>query len=1108
MSDFRKSAGAIFDAALELTPELRAAFLDKACEDDPATRKRVESLLGAHEAAGKFMQGPAQPVLTTAVHTLKDQSGEKLGRYKLLQQIGEGGCGVVYMAEQEEPVRRRVALKVIKLGMDTKNVIARFEVERQALAMMEHPNIAKVLDAGATDTGRPYFVMELVRGTKITDYCDQNNLAMEDRLGLFMRVCHAIQHAHQKGVIHRDIKPSNILVTLHDGVPVPKVIDFGIAKATQGRLTDQTLFTAFEQFVGTPAYMSPEQAEMTGLDVDTRADIYALGVLLYELLTGRTPFEGKALLAGGLDAMRRTIREQEPVRPSTRLSTLAAAELRTVARCQQTEPPKLIHLVRGDLDWIVMRCLEKDRARRYETANGVAMDIQRHLNNEPITARPPSDFYRLQKLVLRHQPAFIAGGAVTAALIVGLCGALWQWRRAERHAQGESRQRQLTEEHAARTRLNLYAADVSMASQAMERGDYGLARRTLAALRPTGGEKDLRGFEWRYLWNLCRGDQLTTLGTHEWIVTCAAFSPDGTWIATGSQDGTAKVWSSARRQLITTLSGLEGVWSIAFSPDGKTLMAAGAMGVHLWDTGSWKLSGTFPGKIAALSKSGSVLAIADSSPFAWEPAGKISLWDYASKKKLRELDKPGRALAFSPDGQTLAVAGPDKGVELWDPTSGQLRRTLPTQDTVWGLNFSPDGNQLAVVGWENKPAVWNLRTEEPPNFLKNTYLNYWSAIFSPDGSTLITTGSDQTIRLWDAATLQAKGTLRGHDSEVWCAALSPDGALLVTGGKDQNVMLWPVKPRARREQLPNRNRTIPVFSPDGARIVTSVYADSQPWVTLWNVADGAPITRLPRDEMVGFSADGAQLISWARNATAIEQLSLQPPATNHLALKGLGPDTGNFWPCGVSPERDILFAIDSSGVVRFWNLASGVLLGVLQGPAPPIRAAVLAPRAKHLALSLEREKVIRLIDRATGRELQLAGHRDFASGLAFSPDGAVLATGSVDGTIRLWDTATGAQLAILPGHMQETTDVAFSPDGNLLASMGQRESIKFWHLPTQREVVSLDFPHAGMSLQFSPDGRRLAVTTDQNTLQFFEAPTLEELDRLDRARDQVELPRK
>jgi eukaryotic-like serine/threonine-protein kinase len=417
----------IFEAALKLPEGERAAYVESACGGDAALRTRVLGLLMANAAAGSFMGEPAVSARKTMVVSLPpdEKPGDRIGRYKLLQQIGEGGCGIVYMAEQEEPVRRRVALKVIKLGMDTKSVIARFEAERQALAMMDHPNIAKVLDAGATETGRPFFVMELVRGIKITDYCDQNKLSTTERLGLFIQVCNAIQHAHQKGIIHRDIKPSNILVTLHDGVPVPKVIDFGIAKATQGRLTDQTLFTAFEQFIGTPAYMSPEQAEMSGLDIDTRSDIYALGVLLYELLTGALPFDPKELLQSGLDELRRTIREKEPPKPSTRLSTMLDADLTAVAQRRQSDAPKLVHLLRGDLDWIVIKSLEKDRTRRYETANGMAMDIQRYLTNEPIVARPPSTIYRFQKLVRRNRTMFTAAGMGMAALVIGLILSLY-----------------------------------------------------------------------------------------------------------------------------------------------------------------------------------------------------------------------------------------------------------------------------------------------------------------------------------------------------------------------------------------------------------------------------------------------------------------------------------------------------------------------------------------------------------------------------------------------------------------------------------------------------------------------------------------------------------
>jgi tRNA A-37 threonylcarbamoyl transferase component Bud32/tetratricopeptide (TPR) repeat protein len=423
----------IFAEALRLPPEERAAYLVHAASGNEALRRRVETLLGSY-GAGDFLEKAAAPTLRQAVDVtvpITEKAGETIGRYKLREQIGEGGCGVVYVAEQSEPVRRRVALKIIKSGMDTKSVIARFEAERQALALMDHPNIAKVFDAGATETGRPYFVMELVRGIKITDFCDEKKLSTGERLNLFIQVCHAIQHAHQKGIIHRDIKPSNILVTVNDGVPVPKVIDFGIAKATSGQqLTDKTIYTAFEQFIGTPAYMSPEQAVLTSLDIDTRSDIYALGVLLYELLTGKTPFDARELLAIGLDEMRRTIREQEPQRPSIRLSTLPGQELSTAAQRRGLEPPKLVSELRGDLDWIVMKALEKDRARRYETANGLAADVQRHLKHEPVVACPPSRLYRFQKAVRRNKVAFAASTAVAMALVVGIVVSMWHAARA------------------------------------------------------------------------------------------------------------------------------------------------------------------------------------------------------------------------------------------------------------------------------------------------------------------------------------------------------------------------------------------------------------------------------------------------------------------------------------------------------------------------------------------------------------------------------------------------------------------------------------------------------------------------------------------------------
>jgi serine/threonine protein kinase/tetratricopeptide (TPR) repeat protein len=445
MNDSPNRDVVIFTEAVQLAGDARAAYLASACGGDAELRQKVEALLHTHDHVGDFLEASPQKASIEArvESSTGEKAGDRIGRYKLLQQIGEGGWGVVFMAEQDEPVRRRVALKVVKPGMDTKNVIARFEAERQALALMNHPNIAQVLDAGATENGRPYFVMELVRGAKITDYCDQSRMPTSDRLELFIQVCNAVQHAHQKGIIHRDIKPSNILVTTsEEGKPLPKVIDFGIAKATTGlRLTDKTLFTAFEMLIGTPAYMSPEQAALTSLDVDTRTDIYSLGVLLYELLTSTTPFDTRELLKAGLDEVRRVIQSEEPVRPSTRLRTMMAANLTSISQQRQADAPRLIHDVRGDLDWIVMKALEKDRGRRYQTANALAEDILRYVENETVSARPPSIAYKFQKLIARHTLGFVAFGIVLATLVAGLGITTWSLaneKRAHREALTEA----------------------------------------------------------------------------------------------------------------------------------------------------------------------------------------------------------------------------------------------------------------------------------------------------------------------------------------------------------------------------------------------------------------------------------------------------------------------------------------------------------------------------------------------------------------------------------------------------------------------------------------------------------------------------------------------
>ena len=440
----------ILCAAVEITDrQKQSEYLDQACGGDASLRQQLNQLVANHMRAGAFLERPDADFPALALQPTQEKAGGSVGRYKLLEQLGEGGMGVVYMAEQLEPIRRRVALKIIKPGLDSRQVVGRFEAERQALALMDHPSIARVLDGGETESGRPYFVMELVRGMPINEYCDQASCTLRQRLELIVAVCRAVHHAHQKGIIHRDLKPSNVLVTLHDGIPIPKVIDFGIAKATNQQLSAKTFFTAFAQIIGTPLYMSPEQAELSCLDVDTRCDVYSLGVLTYELLTGRAPFDSEVLQRAGLDEMRRIIREEEPLRPSLRVSTLSAQEVSTLTERRRIDQRRLGKALRGELDWIVMRALEKDRNRRYESASAMADDLERYLNDEPVVACPPSWAYRVAKFSRRHRVLLTTSSLIAIALVAGAALSTWQameakraWSFANQRLADETRQRE------------------------------------------------------------------------------------------------------------------------------------------------------------------------------------------------------------------------------------------------------------------------------------------------------------------------------------------------------------------------------------------------------------------------------------------------------------------------------------------------------------------------------------------------------------------------------------------------------------------------------------------------------------------------------------------
>ncbi|TMQ32183.1 MAG: hypothetical protein E6K70_19945, partial [Planctomycetota bacterium] len=781
-TDLQKARELFLHAVGKLPPEQWQGYVAESCGSDAELEQQVGRLLQVHREAGSFLDRPAAALGATAVFRpvpgeeaaavlLRELPGTVIGPYKLLQQIGEGGMGTVFMAEQTQPVQRKVALKIIKPGMDSKQVIARFEAERQALAMMDHLNIARVLDVGATDTGRPYFVMELVHGVPITKYCDDNRLTPRQRLELFVPVCQAIQHAHQKGIIHRDIKPSNVMITLYDGKPVPKVIDFGVAKATEQRLTERTLFTQYGTMVGTPEYMSPEQAEMSALGVDTRSDIFSLGVLMYELLTGSTPLSHKRVREAAYGEVLRMIKEEEPPRPSTRLSDSGEA-LASISAQRHMEPAKLTKLMRGELDWIVMKTLEKDRNRRYETANGFAADVQRYLNDEPVQACPPSALYRFRKLARRNKRLLAPAGVIALALVLGTAISTWQAIRAT-HAEGlaqerletananyqtaeEQRQVARTQEELAKeqrgiaveqekiakeqeltARRRFYAAQMNLAMQAWETGQPARVLELLESQRPRFDEEDLRVFEWYYLWRLCHTGRASTWRAHKGQVNAVAFSPDGKTMASGGLDRALKLWDVATGQERAVLSQ-GGIANLAFSPDGKTLAAS-----------SWS---------------------------HWDKT--LKLWDVATGGEQPTLPQiPGEGdgvgpLAFSPDGQTLAGGTKKAGVILWDIKARKGQRSFEAHSpSICSLAFSPDGKTLATVDWGDTPVkVWDLGSE-PPRILFQVS-GAWSVAFSPDGKTLATgaklwrTGA----KLWDAASGKERVTLQGHKGDVTSVA--------------------------------------------------------------------------------------------------------------------------------------------------------------------------------------------------------------------------------------------------------------------------------------------------------------------------------------------------
>jgi len=791
--------------------------------------------------------------------------GTKIGHYELLEVIGEGGMGLVYMAEQKEPVKRKVALKIVKLGMDTRQVVARFEAERQTLALLEHPNIAHVFDAGTTDSGRPYFVMEYVKGRSITRYCDEEKLCIEKRLELFRQVCEGIHHAHQKGIIHRDIKPSNILVSVQDDKPVPKIIDFGIAKAITQPLTEKTSYTEQGQLLGTPEYMSPEQAEMAYQDIDTRSDIYSLGVLLYELLAGATPFDAKRLREGGIDHIQQVICEEQPRTPSARLTSLGD-KAKAVAESRRTQIITLTRRLHRELEWIPMKAMRKDRSRRYRSASELSDDIQNYLTGTPLIAGPESTVYRARKFVRKHAGSVATASLVLVVIVLGLVASILMGCRAERAREQEAVARAQAEqardkeaamraqveqalvraeeaekadkEKSEELRRSLYVNSIQLAEAKYGEANIRHVRELLESC-----PNDLRGWEW-YRLNHIPDQSRMTLRGHSGKVLSVAFSPDGKRIVSDGRDKTIKIWDAATGAELMTLRGHDGwVFSVAFSPDGKRIISrSGDNTIKVWDSAT----GTELMTLSVVSYW--------PNPIAFSPDGKriisgmgngtIKVWDAGTGEELMTLHRHKdviNSVVFSPDGKRIVSGSEDEIIKIWDAATGAELMTLRGhKECVNSVAVSPDGKRIVSCSDDKTIKVWDAATGAELMALRGHGKWVASIAFSPDGKRIFSGSGDNTIKVWDAATGAELMTLRGHGDWVASIAISPDGKRIVSGSGDKTIKVWDAAIRAEAVTLSgHRNKVSSIaFSPDSKRIVSG---SSDRTVKRWDAATGTEV---------------------------------------------------------------------------------------------------------------------------------------------------------------------------------------------------------------------------------------------------------------------------
>jgi WD40 repeat protein len=1095
MAKEQKDIKAIFSEAIEKqTPEEQAAYLDEVCGKDTELRSKIEELLKAHEQAGSFLEIPdPEPNVTLDGLAQIEGPGTKIGRYELLKLIGEGGMGLVYLAEQKEPVKRKVALKIVKLGMDTKQVVARFEAERQALALLDHPNIAHVFDAGTTEVGRPYFVMEYVRGMSITAYCDEYKLNIEQRLRLFEQVCEAIHHAHQKGIIHRDIKPSNILVSVHGDRAVPKIIDFGIAKAITQPLTDKTFVTFQGQLLGTPEYMSPEQVDLAIQDIDTRSDIYALGVALYELLTGVLPFERESLAHLGFAEVQRTIRELEPASPSVRLTNLGK-QGKTIAASRGTQLIALARRLHRELEWIPLKAMRKDRCRRYRSASEMADDIQNYLTGRPLIAGPETAVYRAQKFVRKHAGSVTTVALVTVAVLLGLVASVIFGCRAERARQQETAARtqveqalvraekaeQAAKEKAEELRQTLYVNSIQLADAKHRQGDTK-AVSTLLESCPN----DLRGWEWNHL-NYIADQARIVLSGASMNVVHPVFSPDGKLIASGGWGKSVKIWDAKSGSELMDLTGHDkGVFHVAFSQDGQRLASASAdKTIKIWDLQNGRELRTLRGHNRGVchvtfSLDGKRIASAEYGP-------AIKIWDAATGSEVTNIKRTSMwvmGMAFSPDARHIASCNKDS-ISVWDTTSGAEVMTIASAHKicVTCVAYSPDGKSIVSCGWDSSIKVWDASTGKETMALRSRCqrMNYVS--YDSCGNFIVAPDQGNTISVWDAVTGEIVVTLAGHEASIRSVSFSPDGKRIISGSEDKTIRIWDTS-WSKGQMLIRSDSFSRVFglaySPDGKRIATG---GPKGGVMIWDAAAGTEHTTIPDSGRliwdVVFSHDGKRLASGSNDGTGtIWDATTGAPLVNLSERKpGKGIEAMAF-----SPDGSHIVVGNDGGEIRVCDTKTGEEVIKFPGDQGKIAALVYNADGSRI-FSGSWNGTAKVWDAATGTELlTIRAEQGTLHGfMAISHDGRLIATGTYHGNIILWDGETGKEVKTWAAHTGGVEQVSFSPDGKRLVSVGRQDSmVKVWDTSTGTELITLVPQLDVYDVIFSPDGRTItALCTD------------------------------